>query len=83
MVCGAITQNGEQFFRTYDKFNTETFLSCLKQLHHHFEKIAVILDRAPQHKARIAKQFLKKHKKDIRLIYLPTSSPYLNVSEEC
>ena len=83
VAYGAITQNGQQFFRTHNKFNAETFLVYLKQLHKHFGKIAVVLDRAPQHRACIIKQFLKQHKKDIRLIYLPTSSPYLNAIKEC
>ena len=70
MAYGSITQNSRQFFRTHNKFNAETFLLYLKQLHKRFGKIAVILDRAPQHCAHIVKKFVKQHKKDS--VNLPT-----------
>ena len=47
-----------------------------------FGKIAVTADRAPQHRSKLVKEFLRNNK-DVRMIYLPKGSPYLNAMEEC
>ena len=49
VVYGAIAEDGRQAFRTRDKFNADTFAQYLAELHGKFGKIAVIVDRAPQH----------------------------------
>jgi len=81
-VYGTITTHGEQLFRIYDKFNAVTFVEYLKELHWKYGKIALILDRASVHKSNKVKEFLAKNS-DVKLIWLPKGSPYLNMIEQC
>ncbi len=79
-VCGTITIQGEQLFRIYDKFNAVTFVEYLKELHWKYGKIALILDRASVHKSKKVKEYLAKNP-DVKLIWQPKGSPYLNMIE--
>ena len=79
---GSIAKDSRQFFRTYEKFDGPTFIRYLKDLHRHFGKVAVTADRAPQHRSKLVKEFLRNNK-DVKMIYLPKGSPYLNAMEEC
>ena len=81
-VYGTITINGDQLFRIYEKFNATTFVEYLKDLHYKYGKIALILDRASVHKSKKVKEFLKSNS-DVKLIWLPKGSPYLNMIEQC
>ncbi len=79
---GSIARDGRQFFRTYEKFDGPTFVRYLKDLHRHFGKVVVTTDRAPQHRSKRVKEFLRSNR-DVKMIYLPKGSPYLNAMEEC
>ena len=79
---GSLAADGRQFFRTYDRFNATTFVEYLKSMHRCFGKIAVITDRARPHSAKLVKD-LSRENKEIKIIYLPKGSPYLNAVEEC
>ena len=81
-VYGAIAKDGRQFFRTYDRFNAPTFVKYLNAMQGHFGKVAVVMDRASPHRAKLVKKLLRENK-NIRVIYLPKGSPYLNATEEC
>lgn len=81
-VYGTITENGSQLFRVYDRFNAVTFVEYLKELHWKYGKIALMLDRASVHKSKKVKEFLRKNP-DVKLIWLPKGSPYLNMIEQC
>jgi len=81
-VYGSITTNGDQLFRIYDKFNAVTFVEYLKEIHYKYGKIALILDRASVHKSKKVKRFLANNP-DVKLIWLPKGSPYLNMIEQC
>ena len=48
----------------------------------HFGKVAVVADRASPHRAKLVKKLLRENK-NIRIIYLPKGSSYLNAVEEC
>ena len=78
----AITKDGRQFFRTHEQFDAPTFVGYLKEMQRHFGKVAVVMDRASPHRARLVKKLLRENK-NIRIIYLPKGSPYLNAVEEC
>ena len=54
----------------------------LKGMQQHFGKVAVVVDRAPPHKARTVKKLLRENK-NIKIIYLPKNSPFLNAMEGC
>ena len=79
---GSLVADGRQFFRTYYRLNATTFVEYLKSMHRCFGKIAVITDRASPHRAKLIKDLLKENK-EIKIIYLPKGSPYLNAIEEC
>ena len=79
---GALARDGRQFFRAYERFDALTFVAYLKEMQQHFGKVAVMTDRAPQHRSKLVRELLRKNK-NIRIIYFPKGSPYLNVVEEC
>ena len=81
-IYGSLALDGRQFFRTYDRFNASTFIAYLKELQRHFGKAMIITDRAPQHRSKMVREFLRTNK-NIKIIYFPKGSPYLNVVEEC
>ena len=76
VAYGALTTDGRQFVRTYEGFDKETFLKYLKALVSHFGRTAVIMDNAPQHKARIIREYLR-GKSNARVIWLPRATPEL------
>lgn len=80
-VYGTITENESQLFRVYQKFNAVTFVEYLKELHWKYGKVALMLDRASVHKSKKVKEFLAKNP-DVKLIWLPKGSPYLNMIEQ-
>ncbi len=79
---GSITMDGRQFFRTGSWFNAPTFVAYLKAMQRHFGKVAVMVDRASPHRAKAVRTLLHENK-NIKIIYLPKGSPYLNAVEEC
>ena len=81
-VYGAIAKDGKQFFRTYDRFDAPTFIEYLKAMQRHFGKVVAVVDRASPHRAKSVKELLRENK-NIKIIYLPKGSPYLNAVEEC
>ena len=81
-VYGTITEDGQQLFRIYERFNAETFVRYLKELHQKHGKIAIILDKASVHKSNLVKEYLRDNP-DVKLIWLPKGSPYLNMIEQC
>ena len=56
---GSTTADGRQFFRTYEKFDAPTFARYLKEMQRHFGKVAVVVDRAPPHKAKAVRRLLR------------------------
>lgn len=67
-----------------DTFNAETFELFLTQLVRHKRKgrtMLVILDNARWHHAQALQPWLKEHRKQLRLDFLPPYSPDLNPIE--
>ena len=81
-VYDAIAKDGRQFFRTYDRFDAPTFIEYLKAMQRHFGKVVAVVDRASPHRAKLVRKLLRENK-NIKIIYLPKGSPYLNAVEEC
>ena len=81
-VYGAIAKDGKQFFRTCDRFDAPTFVEYLKAMQRHFGKVVAVVDRASPHRAKSVKELLRENK-NIKIVYLPKGSPYLNAVEEC
>ncbi len=83
IIFGALSHNGKQFFRQYDKFDQYCFLDYLKCLHRKFGKVLVYVDRAPQHyKSKIVQKYLDEND-DVILDWFPKGSPEFNAIEEC
>ena len=82
VVYGAIAKDGRQLFRTHEQFDAPIFIGYLKELQRRFGKVAAVMDRASPHRAKSVKKLLRENK-NIRIIYLPKGSPYLNAVEEC
>ena len=83
-MFGAISLEGKQLFRQFERFNEDTFYQFLKQIHHKFPKCYLFLDKAHQHhKSRKVRKYFEEHKDTLKPIYLPTASPEFMVLEEC
>ena len=83
VVFGLITDDGRIFFKRYDKFTKDEFADFLREAHAQFDRpIMMILDRAPQHKARIIRETLKDLGGAVELEFLPPGCPDLNAIEE-
>ncbi len=83
-LFGAVSMmDQKQLFRQYDKFNTETFLDFLKEIHHKFPKCYLFMDKAPPHyKSRRVKDYLEENRDTLVSVYLPTASPEFMMLEE-
>jgi transposase len=83
-MFGAISLEGKQLFRMYERFNEDTFYEFLKLIHYKFPKCYLFLDKAPQHyRSRRVKKYLEEHKDSLIPVYLPTASPEFMVLEKC
>ena len=81
VVYGLQTMDGRGMCVQYDRFTTENFADFLKRAHRRFPRMAMILDRAPQHTARISRQTAE-DLGGLELEYLPPGCPDLNAMEE-
>lgn len=81
VAYGSLSTDGRQFIRTCDRFDKYTTLKYLKELVRHFERVTIIMDNAPQHKARIVTGFLKNNP-NVRVIWLPAATPEVSAIEE-
>ena len=84
-VYGAVcVSDGRLVTSRAETFNKQSLLSFLEQLLPHRNKdrkMVVIMDNAPWHHAKEVQEWLKKHKKHLRLDFLPPYSPQLNPME--
>ncbi len=81
VACGAISTDGKQVFRVRDRPDAGTLVAFLRDMHGKFGRVAVIVDRAPQHRVAAVGDCLCAHGA-VRLIELPGGSPHLNAIGE-
>ena len=82
-IFGAISLDGKQLFRQYDRFNGDTFLDYLKKLHIKFPKCYLFMDKAsPHYKSKKVQKYFEENKDTLIPVYLPTASPEFMVIEE-
>jgi hypothetical protein len=76
-LFGAISMEGKQLFRQYDKFNGEPFLDFLKIIHHKFPKCRLFMDKVspPHYRSKKVNNYLEQDKNTPLRVYLPTASP--------
>ena len=70
-MFGAVSIEGKQLFRQYEKFNEDTFYEFLKHVRHKFPECYLFLDKAPHH-----------YRSDKLRKYLKRTQRYM-VLEEC
>jgi transposase len=82
-IFGAVSIEGKQIFRQYDKFNGEAFLWFLKKIHTKFPKCYLFMDKAsPHYKSKEVLKYFEENKDTLIPVYLPTASPEFMVMEE-
>ena len=69
---------GESFFRLSRKKDSKAFVAFLRQM---TKKIILVLDNYSVHKTQAVRDFVKEHAARLRLVFLPTYSPWLNPIE--
>ena len=76
-------ETGEIFCVEEEKYDAKVFLRFLEKVLAHYPhgKIAMVLDNARIHHAKLIQPFLKAHKNRLQLVFLPPYSPQLNLIE--
>ena len=76
-------ETGEIVCVEEEKYDAEVFLAFLKKIVAHYPtgKIAMILDNARIHHAKLIQPFLEENCQRIQLVFLPPYSPQLNLIE--
>lgn len=64
-------------------FNAERLIAFLRSLKHHFrgQKVILLWDRLPAHRARVMTAFLNRQPHWLRMKWLPSYAPELNPTE--
>ena len=82
-IFGAISLEGKQLFRQYERFNGDAFLKFLKTIHSRFPKCHLFMDKAsPHYRSKRVIKYLEENKDTLIPVYLPTASPEFMVMEE-
>ena len=76
-------ENGEVYVEEHDKYDAQVFLEFLRNvlIKYPTGKIAMILDNARIHHAKLLGEFLAANKARLTLVFLPPYSPKLNMIE--
>lgn len=81
---GALSEAGRKLFRIKGEMNEKAFLEVFYVIKHKFKKLILVIDKASwHHKSEKVKNYLKKHKQDIKVVKFPTGCPEMNPVEEC
>ena len=82
-MASALSNQGLIRFEFLDgAMNADAFIEFMKNLARKSEqKIFLIVDRLPAHKAQKVREWVSANKEDIQLFYLPSCSPELNPDE--
>ncbi|MER5175210.1 MAG: transposase [Candidatus Nitrosocosmicus sp.] len=82
-LFGAVSIDGKQLFRQYDRFNGDTFLSFTKIIHSKFPKCYLFMDKAsPHYTSKKVRKYFEENKDTLIPVCLPTASPEFMVMEE-
>lgn len=81
---GFLSENSKKMFALRNNLNAEEFLKVLSKFLHKFKRAILILDKAPWHKkSKKVQRYLKKHRRELKIIWFPTGCPEMNPVEEC
>lgn len=67
----------------YCTVNQKRIIRFLKEMLKRYPRLVVLLDNGPGHQGALLDEFLKRHRRCLKLIYFPTHSPELNPVEQC
>ena len=71
-------------FSLRKNLNGEEFILVLSKFLQKFKRAILILDKAPWHKkSKKVQRYLKKHRRELKIIWFPTGCPEMNPVEEC
>ena len=80
---GFLSENGKKMFTLRNNLNAKEFLKVLSKFLHKFKRVILILDKAPWHKkSKKVQKYLKKHRRELKIIWFPTGCPEMNPVEE-
>lgn len=84
-LFGALSMDGRQLFRQYERVDGENFLRFLKEVRGKFgPSLLLFLDRSvPHRRDGEVVGWLKENEDRIKVVWFPTGSPELNPVEEC
>jgi len=82
-LISTVTNQGKVRFMIYkDKMNSQTLIRFMKRLIKGSDrKVLLILDNLRVHHSHMVKDWLKDHKTEIEIFFLPSYSPELNPDE--
>ena len=81
---GFLSEEGKRMFTLRKNLNAEEFLKVLSKFLYEFKRAILILDKATWHKkSKKVQKYLKKHRRELKIIWLPTGCPEMNPVEEC
>ena len=83
-ILSAVTAAGTLRFSIKDgKIDSDTYIGFLKQLlHGKTNPLILIVDRASFHRSKKVRNFVRSHRKQIRVYFLPSYSPEMNPDEQ-
>jgi len=82
LISAVSAQGGFRFMAVRGRVNAVEFIDFMERLIHGVEqKVFLIVDGHPVHKARRVNRFVESHKDRLQLFYLPPYSPELNPDE--
>jgi hypothetical protein len=83
-LISTVTNQGKVRFMIYkDKMNSQTLIRFMKRLiKDSDQKVFLILDNLRVHHSHMVKDWLKDHKTEIEIFFLPSYSPELNPDED-
>lgn len=82
-VYGAYTLRGTFHYKFVEKQLAIKTIAFFERLRKIYGKIIFIVDRARWHTAHIVEEYVAAHAEDIKLLFLPRTSPDMNPVEEC
>ena len=76
-------ETGEVLCIERETYDAQAFLEFLQTIGSHYsgKKIAIVLDNARIHHAKLIQPFLEDHRDQLELVFLPPYSPQLNLIE--
>ena len=83
VVFGALSLDGKQLFRQYERFDSCSFTTYLEEARKRFKKFIMFLDRAAQHRSKEVNEYLQRNVDNVMVEYFPVGSPEFNAVEEC